>query len=69
MFRKIIKLVFQRMLPIYIPGECKPLVLAIWSAPTEPATIGQRWASLRITLRSHSKTRERILWVLKKGTV
>ena len=69
MFKKIANWFFQKILPIYIPGECKPLFLAIWSVPMEPAALKERWKSLHITLRSHGKTGERILWVLKKGTV
>jgi len=67
--RKLILLFFRRVLPLYFPGECRQLFLAIWSAPFEPAKLSDYFRSLRVTIRTHKPDRARILLVLKKGTV
>lgn len=69
MIKRLLKKVFTSFLPIYFPGECKKLFIAIWSAPIEPAKLVDRWKALRITIRSHTAKRERILIVLKKGII
>ena len=64
--KKIIKDIINSILPIYIRFYPSYYWLAIWSAPTTPATIIDYWKALRITIRKdpyHSK----LLWVIKKG--